>query len=202
MQPHLIVPGWGGSGPDHWQTCWERELPHATRLEVPDWHAPHRDDWLRALDDAIRTAAAPPILIAHSLGCLAVAHWAASAGHPVRGALLVAPADVDRSGCPRSLSDFGPVPRARLPFFARVVASDDDPYATLGRARQMATDWGAQLAVLPRAGHINSESGFGPWREGRVWIDAIAKLPVASAPGAAGSRRRLDAVGAPEPELA
>jgi uncharacterized protein len=185
MQPHLIVPGWGDSGPDHWQTCWERELPHTTRLEVPDWHEPRRDDWLRALDDAISSSAAPPIVIAHSLGCVALAHWAASAAHPVRGALLVAPADVDRAGCPRCLRDFAPVPRATLPFFARVVASDDDPYATLGRARQMAADWGAQLTVLHRAGHINAEAGFGPWREGRSWIDAIAALPVTRAPDAA-----------------
>ena len=75
MQPHLIVPGWGGSGPDHWQTHWERELPDASRLEVADWYAPRQDDWLRALDDAIRRAPAPPIVIAHSLGCIAVAHW-------------------------------------------------------------------------------------------------------------------------------
>ena len=96
MQPHLIVPGWGGSGPDHWQTHWERELPDASRLEVADWYAPRKDDWLRALDDAIRRAAAPPIVIAHSLGCIAVAHWAASSRRPLRGALLVAPADLDR----------------------------------------------------------------------------------------------------------
>lgn len=175
MQPHLIVPGWGGSGPDHWQTHWERELPDASRLEVADWYAPRKDDWLRALDDAIRRAAAPPIVIAHSLGCIAVAHWAASARRPLRGALLVAPADLDRAGCPDSLCAFGPVPRTRLPFVTRVVASDDDPYATLGRAQQMAADWGAQLAVLRRAGHINAESGFGPWREGRRWIDGFSE---------------------------
>lgn len=173
MQPLLIIPGWRGSGPDHWQTYWERELPGTSRLEVPDWDVPSKADWLRALDEAIRTAAAPPILIAHSLGCLAVAHWAAEARRPVRGALLVAPADVDRDEYPAFLRDFGGVPRSRLPFTARVIASDDDPYATLGLARQLAADWGAQLTVLHHAGHINSESGFGPWRDGRVWIDAL-----------------------------
>lgn len=177
MQPHLIVPGWGGSGPAHWQTCWERDLPHATRLEVPDWIRPHRADWLRALDAAIGGAATPPIVIAHSLGCIALASWAASAAHPVRGALLVAPADVDRAGCSSFLRDFAPVPRARLPFPARVVASDDDPYASLDRARQFAADWGAQLTVLHRAGHINAEAGFGPWREGRAWLSAITAPP-------------------------
>lgn len=174
MQAHLIVPGWGGSGPDHWQTHWERELPDASRLEVADWYLPRTDDWLRALDDAIGAAAAPPIAIAHSLGCIALARWASSSVRPLRGALLVAPADLDRVGCPEALRAFGPVPRARLPFAARVVASDDDPYATLERAQQMAADWGAQLIVLRRAGHINAESGFGPWREGRRWLDGFA----------------------------
>jgi predicted alpha/beta hydrolase family esterase len=61
-----------------------------------------------------------------------------------------------------------------LPFFARVIASDDDPYATLARTRQIAADWGAHLTVLPRAGHINVESGFGPWREGQAWLTEIA----------------------------
>lgn len=175
MQPHLIVPGWHGSGPDHWQTHWERALPDASRLEVPDWHVPRRADWQHALDDAIRCAVAPPIVIAHSLGCIALAHWAASATHPVRGALLVAPPELDRAEYPEFLRSFLPVPRARLPFPARVVASDDDPYATLAYAEQMAADWGAELTILPRAGHINVESGFGPWPEGQRWLAELAK---------------------------
>jgi predicted alpha/beta hydrolase family esterase len=190
MQPLIVVPGWGGSGPEHWQTFWERELPHTRRIRVADWDAPRRADWLRVLDDAISTADAPPILIAHSLGCVAVAHWAASASHAIRGALLVAPADLDRGSCPEVLRDFGPIPRNRLPFASHVIASDDDPYAALERVREMAGDWGAQVTVLHRAGHINVEAGFGPWREGHRWIDAFGRAPAASA-----SRSTRDLVG-------
>jgi predicted alpha/beta hydrolase family esterase len=75
------------------------------------------------------------------------------------------------------------VPRTRLPFVTRVVPSDDDPYATLERAQQMAVDWGAQLTVLRRAGHINAESGFGPWRDGRRWIDGFAESTELARPG-------------------
>jgi predicted alpha/beta hydrolase family esterase len=191
MQPLIIVPGFGGSGPEHWQTFWEIELPHARRIRVANWDAPERADWLRALDDAIRTAEAPPILIAHSLGCVAVAHWAASASRLIRGALLVAPADLDRASCPDVLHELRPIPRQRLPFPSHVIASDDDPYATLDRSRQMADAWGAQLTVLYRAGHINVESGFGPWREGQRWVDALARSPAASA-----SQRTRDFAGA------
>jgi predicted alpha/beta hydrolase family esterase len=171
--PYLIIPGWAGSGPEHWQTHWERELEDARRVEMHDWLEPRRSDWVQALDHAIRDAAAPPILIAHSLGCVAVAHWAATGGRPVRGALLVAPADLDRASCPPALLGFAPVPRARLPFAAHVVASDDDPHAALDRARQMAADWGASLTVLSGAGHVNADAGFGRWREGRELLRAF-----------------------------
>lgn len=186
-QPHLIVPGWAGSGAAHWQTHWERALANTTRLEVADWHRPNLHDWVSALDAAIRRAPAPPIVIAHSLGCVAVAHWAATAKVPVRGALLVAPADVDRAGCAPCLRAFAPVPRARLPFFARVIASDDDPYAELARSRQIAADWGAELTVLHGAGHINVDTGFGPWPEGRAWLAELAAIPATHLPA-----RRLD----------
>src|SRR5438128_2055695 len=95
----LTVPGYGGSGPDHWQTIWERTRGDCHRVELGLWSSPRRNPWVTTLDQAIRTARAPVVLVAHSLGCLAVAWWAALAGQtwawPVAGALLVAPPDVD-----------------------------------------------------------------------------------------------------------
>ena len=94
--PCLIVPGLGGSGPDHWQTRWETCLPHVARVVQRDWDRPDRDAWIEALVRAVREAPAPVVLVAHSLGCAVVAHAAArDPGIPVRAALLVAPADVD-----------------------------------------------------------------------------------------------------------
>jgi predicted alpha/beta hydrolase family esterase len=191
MQPVIIVPGYRGSGRGHWQTYWELEVPNARRIQVPDWDAPKRVDWLRALDDAVGRAAAPPILVAHSLGCVAVAHWAGSAPHPIRGALLVAPPDLDQVACPEALRDFAPIPRRRLPFPCRVVASDNDPHAALDRVHEMAEDWSAQITVLPGAGHINLDSGFGPWREGHRWIEALAR---GSAPTASQTARSFAGV--------
>lgn len=167
MARYLIVPGWSGSGPQHWQTHWERELPNASRVEMPDWLAPRRADWVRTLDRTIAAEREAPILIAHSLGCIAVAHWAASGTSRIRGALLVAPPDLDRKRCPELLRDFAPVPHERLPFRSRVVASDNDPYAELSWAIQTAFDWGSEVTVLESAGHINSDSNLGRWTEGR-----------------------------------
>ena len=114
----LTVPGLNGSGPTHWQSLWESSRPDTHRVELGMWSSPRRNAWVTKLDQAIRAARAPVILAAHSLGCLAVAWWAQLAGQPygwpVAGALLVAPADVDRVEVREELREFGPSPK---PFF-------------------------------------------------------------------------------------
>ena len=73
---YLIVPGWQGSSDDHWQTHWQNSLPNSARVEQADWLTPRREDWIAALAEAIAADSTPVILIAHSLGCITVAHWA------------------------------------------------------------------------------------------------------------------------------
>jgi len=110
------------------------------------------------------------VLVAHSLACLLVAHWAAQASLParVKAALLVAPPDVGSPDhTPDEVRSFSPIPLVRLPFASIVVASDDDPFGSLERAAAFARAWGSRLVTLPRAGHINADAGFGPWPEGR-----------------------------------
>ena len=168
MTPILIVPGLGGSGPHHWQTYVERSFPGASRVHQDDWDRPERDAWIESLTSAI-DAAPGAVLVAHSLGCAAVAHAvAARPDLPVAAALLVAPADVDRQrGAPEHrLYGFAPMPCTPLPFRSIVVASADDPYMTLVRARTFADDWGAEFINAGALGHINVEAGFGPWPEG------------------------------------
>jgi predicted alpha/beta hydrolase family esterase len=189
--PFLIIPGWAGSGPDHWQTHWEQTLPDARRVEMPDWLHPRREAWTAALDRAVRSTGIAPILVAHSLGCVAVAHWASRSTASVRGALLVAPADVDRRRV-ESLADFSPVPRARLRFPSRIIASDNDPFATLEYAARLASDWGSELTVLERAGHINVASGFGHWPEGLMFARAFLWMPAIEEPDEAWIQRGID----------
>ncbi|MBM3928043.1 MAG: serine hydrolase family protein, partial [Sphingomonadales bacterium] len=100
----LTVPGLGGSAPTHWQSLWEAARDDIVRADLGLWDRPHRNSWVTRLDQAIRTAQAPVVLVGHSLGCLAIAWWASLSpqpyGWPVAGALLVAPADVDRRDGP------------------------------------------------------------------------------------------------------
>ena len=58
------------------------------------------------------------------------------------------------------------MPLQPLPFPSIVVASRDDRYVTMARAREFATAWGSELVDLGDAGHINSASGLGGWPAG------------------------------------
>jgi predicted alpha/beta hydrolase family esterase len=129
---------------------------------------PRLEDWLATLDRHIRECAAPPVLVAHSLSCSLIAHWATRPSTPVKGALMVAPADVDSpTRTPEEVRGFSPIPLVRLPFPSIVVASTDDPFVAPTRAAEFAHAWGSRLVSLPNAAHINDEAGYGPWPQGR-----------------------------------
>lgn len=175
----LILPGLGNSGPQHWQSWLEGRLPGSQRVQQADWDAPSRDDWITRLESAVSQAAGPVVLIAHSLGCLLVAHWANREGAAVgkvAAALLVAPPDVESSALtPPEVWGFAPVPAAPLPFAAVVVGSRNDPYCPAERACGFAALWGADFIDAGEAGHLNTDAGFGPWPMGeRLVRDLIA----------------------------
>lgn len=175
----LTVPGYHSSGPGHWQTIWEQTRGDCRRVELGLWASPRRNPWVTKLDQAIRTADAPVILAAHSLGCLAVAWWAALAGQPwgapVIGALLVAPPDVERTDACAAIGGFAPIPHLPLPFPSILVASRNDRYTAFQRSADMAQFWGSSLLDLGEAGHINTESGFGRWQDGEALLDLLAE---------------------------
>ena len=164
----LIIPGLGNSGPDHWQTRWERKLPTARRVEQDDWDRPDRAAWVDRIVEAVEAATRPVVLVAHSLGVVTVAHAAERlGGGRVKAALLVAPPDTARDDMPDVIEEtYGPVPREPLPFPSMLIASRNDPYCTYAAADDMAAAWGAVLVDAGEAGHINAESGHGPWPEG------------------------------------
>lgn len=165
---HIIIPGLGNSGPQHWQSLWQQKLPNAVRVEQRNWENPTRGEWLAALDQAVHQAPGDCILIAHSLGVALVAHWAMNFHNSkVRAAFLVSPSDVDSAAhTPDSVRNFAPMPLQRLPFKSIVVASSNDSFVTLARAEQFAQAWGADLVNIGPCGHINADSDFGDWPQG------------------------------------
>ena len=172
----LIVAGLWNSGPQHWQTHWERKYSKWQRVAHRDWQNPDRDEWVAELDAAIAACDGRPILVAHSLGCMLVAQWAQAGSHlNVAGAFLVAPSDVEAPSYPVDAGRFAPVPMAPLPFPSLVVASANDEYATPERSRAFAQAWGSRLVEIGDAGHINGDSGYGAWPEGKAMLEEFCR---------------------------
>lgn len=173
----LVVPGLDGSGPDHWQSLWERTRTDCARAELGCWSDPHLAVWRDGLDRAVSGIDGRVVLAAHSLGCFAVAWWAASASASlisrVQGALLVAPPDVEKPGVDPRLTRFAPTPSSALPFRSILVASANDPYASPLRSREMAATWGAEFVDLGEAGHINAKSRIGFWPAGQALLEDL-----------------------------
>lgn len=168
----LIVPGLGDSGPVHWQSIWQARNPSFRRVVQRDWANPDLEEWLANLEAAVREAEAPIVLVAHSLSCSLVAHWArCGSSERVAAAMLVSPADADSDAhTPPEARAFSPVPLDPLPFRAVVVVSSTDPYVDLDRARFFARCWRARLVEVGDQGHINVDSGHGEWPAGERYL--------------------------------
>ncbi|MCY1163960.1 Serine hydrolase [compost metagenome] len=182
----LILPGWQNSGSDHWQSRWERAHGY-TRVEQHDWMRPLRGDWISRLEDVLLSCDEPAVLVAHSLGCIHIAAWAAHSRntHRVRAALLAAPPDTERDDIRQMLPGWSPVPLQALPFEAVVFASSNDPFCNPQRARQFAATWGAGCIEAGESGHLNAESGLGDWPQAHDELLRLMALPADRSPGVA-----------------
>jgi serine hydrolase len=175
MPTTLIVPGLNDSPPSHWQGWLQEKLTDTIRVSQPDWDLPNLGVWAAHLAEAIDRCSKSPILVAHSFGVLAaVAAWRLSR-KAIAGAMLVAPADPDVFGCAKLL------PRMPLPFPSLVVASRTDKWMSFESAAIWADRWGAQLIDQGNVGHINVDSGHGPWPEGLQHFRRLEALTVRAA---------------------
>ncbi|MFB9245970.1 alpha/beta hydrolase [Massilia antarctica] len=172
----LTLAGIWNSGPSHWQTHWEKRNPAWKRVAHRDWNNPERHEWVDELDAAIAMSEGPPILVAHSLSCALVAHWARSeSALSISGAFLVAPADAEAASFPSEAVGFAPMQLHKLPFPSIVVASANDPYVSIERARAFAQAWGSRFVEIGDAGHINGDSGYGDWPEGEKLLGELCR---------------------------
>jgi uncharacterized protein len=183
----LIVPGLHGSGPDHWQTWFERQIDGAVRVQQEDWAIPDLARWSARLRRMIDAAHGDVWIVAHSFGCLALADIAPDCRERIAGALLVAPADPEKFALTGSRVD------EALGFPAILVASSNDPWLRTLRAAWLAERWGCHLIHLGAAGHINESSGFGPWPAGLAMFKRLQQVL------GDGPHGQLDEAGAPRP---
>ena len=166
----LVAPGLHDSGPDHWQTRWERLHPAFERVEQWDWDRPDLDAWSAQVGHMLRRSARPAILVAHSFGCLATVHRAAAGAPNLAGALLVAPADPHKFGIERELMV------APLAVPTIVVGSENDPWLSLERARTWARQWGSTFVNAGPLGHINADSNLDDWPIGLALLEQLPGL--------------------------
>lgn len=166
----LIVPGFHGSGAAHWQTWLENNLPEAHRVEGIDWESPVLPEWTAAIHRNLDRFDGRIWIVAHSFGCLASSVVASERSEKIAGVIFVAPADPERFSpegvrdqtVDASVSDLLPTSLINaVPSI--VVASENDPWLDFNKARLWAKRWGSQLVNIGKAGHINTDSGYGPW---------------------------------------
>ncbi len=172
----LILPGFGNSGPDHWQSRWEQLNNNCMRVNQESWESPICSDWVASLEDAVKSSGPRTTLVAHSLGCLLVAHWAAKTNLKIKAALLVAVPDPKSPEFPTQALGFEPLPVDRLPFKSIVVASTNDPYGGIIYSEKCASNWGSDLVNIGEMGHINGDSGLGDWPQGQKLLQQLEGL--------------------------
>ena len=161
----VIVPGLHGSGAGHWQSWLHGQIDGSVRVEQDDWRAPDLDRWSERIADTVAALGrGPHVLVAHSFGCLAsVRALARRPGLDVAQMLLVAPAEPSRFDAAQAL------PQERLAVPTCVVASDNDPWMSATQAHAWALRWGSDWINLGNAGHVNVDSGYGPFPLAREW---------------------------------
>lgn len=181
----IIVHGYDGSGPGHWQRWLEEELRQlgvpVVFPDLPAPAAPQKDQWVATLADVASAAAGAPItFVCHSLGCWAVDHLFTERGLlGAQAALLAAP--------PSPYLLFGPVdsflpPPCRrevwAPLAARtlLVGGDNDELSTAEELEDIAHKLGVGTRIIPGAGHINLASGHGPWLFALEWLEAVGAI--------------------------
>ncbi len=164
---YFIIPGLGNSGEDHWQTHFEKTGSNFIRIEQDDWDTPNCDNWIETIEKKLSGYDLDTvILIGHSLGCSTIAHWAKKYNKKIKGALLVAPSDVEALQYNFPVVGFSPMPKEKINFKTIVVASTDDQWVTIENAKQYASYWGSTFISIKNAGHLNTASGHGEWKEG------------------------------------
>jgi predicted alpha/beta hydrolase family esterase len=160
----LIAPGLHNSGPDHWQSRWQRLFPAFERVQQDDWETPDLPRWSARVDAVRRRSTGPmsrpTLIVAHSFGALATVHSVARDPDGVLGVLLVAPADPDKFNVAPLL------PQQALPVPSIMVGSTNDPWMAAPRAELWARRWHSRFINGGALGHINAESGLGDWPEG------------------------------------
>lgn len=188
----LILHGWQGSGPEHWQSWLAERLSAAGQVVryplLPGCDRPCPDRWGAALHEELGALqGSERVVICHSLASVLWMREASRLPPELRvdRCLLVAPP------CPsvgiEELARFYPTGAdrdaiGRAAATTRLVCSAADPYCPDGAQNHWGAPLGLDTDVLAGGGHLNADAGFGPWPEVEEW--ALGRRETLAAPGA------------------
>ncbi len=177
--PTVILHGWQGSGPDHWQTWLAEQLRAAEREvrypELPDPDEPTLADWLDALTGTLDGLPDDGFdVVAHSLGAVLWLHHVAGGRPAPRPARVVLVAPPSPATAIPEIAPFFPPPLdidavRRAAGGTVLVGGDDDPYLPEGIALAYGRPLKMPTTVIAGGGHLNTESGYGPWPAVSDW---------------------------------
>jgi serine hydrolase len=177
--PTVLVPGWQGNGPGHWQLWLADELRSAGREvrfpDVADVDHPELDDWLSALRTTLADLPSDGFdVIAHSLGAVLWLHHVAAPGDSPRAARVLLVAPPSPSTTIEEIAGFFPPPMdvdtVRHGADGTVlVAGDEDPYLPEGIAAAYGLPLKIATTVVPGGGHLNLDAGYGEWPAVADW---------------------------------
>jgi predicted alpha/beta hydrolase family esterase len=195
----LILHGWGGNKPAHWQEHLYQKLTEAGVTvfypKMPDPMAPNLDAWQTTLKNTLAEIAAlhPDAnvsVLTHSLGAINWMHYAASQGASgakvAERVLLIAPPyvlpEAPPLDAPPGVTGFFPPPfdPAAIKAVATetvLIASDTDDYATFDQSTGYAAKLDIPIHKLAGAGHISPYYGYGEWPWTLEWCLRKADLP-------------------------
>ncbi len=163
----LILHGWGGSDYPHWQSWLAGEIAKnygkVSFLKFSNIDFPDKDKWkdelIKELDEF-----KPDIVICHSVANILWFHICNDVKiSTIERLYLVVPPSLE-CDIPE-LSSFYPcnIPTDLLAKEVLLITSTNDPYMTQIEAEQLQKSLDVKMKVLKDAGHINADSGFGPW---------------------------------------
>lgn len=162
----LILHGWNGSEPPHWQDWLAKKLESEGIIvsfpALPKKDHPDKSEWMAtALEEIVRFK--PNAVVCHSLGCTLWFHLLSE--HTIEGIdklLLVAP-PYNKTAIDTIATFFpAPIPEDLQAENVLLVVSDDDPYLNMKQAGELFRTLDVKTKTLREAGHINSDSGYGP----------------------------------------
>ncbi len=189
----LLLHGWGGNKPEHWQEWLYAELQKAgvdvRYPKMPYPRAPRLASWISAVHDAVKELPKddPVTILCHSLGAITWMHYSTALDHQVADrVLLVAPPYVSRdltpADTPPGIDSFFPVPLNADAIHlcagaTNIICGENDCYGTEDQVKAYADRLEVPMHMLPGAGHVSPYWKYGQWPWILRYCLGTAELP-------------------------